>query len=64
MKNKNLTFIILGVLLVAGAAGFVAVSMNFLLKKIDSTLTVENDNSRSTPRIDFDGLKKIGIINK
>ncbi|MEK7549235.1 MAG: hypothetical protein AAB496_01975 [Patescibacteria group bacterium] len=64
MKNKNLTFIVLGVLLVAGAAVFVAFSMNFLLKKIDSALTVENDNGSLVPRIDFDGLKKVGIIKE
>jgi len=64
MKNKNLTFIILGVLLVAGAIVFVAFSMSFLLKKINAALTVENDDGRSTPRIDFDGLKKTGIIKE
>ncbi len=64
MKKNNLTFIIFGVLLVAGAAVFVAVSMNFLLKKIDAALTVKNDDSRLMPRINFDELKKVGIIKE
>lgn len=62
MKNKELIFIIVGGLLFISLVVFIVYSIKFLLVNAGKALEISTDNGQSASRINFDGLKKIGIM--
>lgn len=61
-KNKELIFIAIGIFLLLVAGVIVFYSLNFLVKNIDLALNVDTSENRSVTRLNFEGLKNLGII--
>jgi len=59
--KKNFIFIV-GFFLLAGLIVFVVYSLSFLVSKINAAMNIENAGKQPIIRINFEGLKKIGII--
>lgn len=64
MKNFNkneLVFVILGFLFFLSSVIFIVYSMIFLSVKINAVLDIKSEKGQIT-KINFEGLKKIGIM--
>ncbi|MEK7481870.1 MAG: hypothetical protein AAB464_00980 [Patescibacteria group bacterium] len=62
MKNKESIFIIVSGLLFVFLSLFIVYSIKFLFANVGKALEVSTNDSRQAVRINFDGLKKIGIM--
>ncbi|MBI5306273.1 hypothetical protein HZB04_01665 [Candidatus Wolfebacteria bacterium] len=64
-NKKEVYFMIFGAILFSILAAFIYYSINFLVLKINAALDIESAiNNQEIQRINFEGLKKIGIIKE
>lgn len=61
MDKKESLLIIIGILLFLFVAGFVGYSLFFLAREVN-TATEANLSGRQQERINFEALKKIGVM--
>lgn len=66
-NKKEIVFIVVGIVLFSILAVFLYYSINFLVLKINAALDIESvirEQKQEIQRINFEGLKKIGIIKE
>ncbi len=61
-KKREVIFIISGSVLLIVLISFVIYAMQFLISKTNVALEGDKIEESKIPRINFDGLKKIGIM--
>ncbi|MBI4993870.1 hypothetical protein HZC33_02865 [Candidatus Wolfebacteria bacterium] len=65
MKNKKeIIFIVVGITLLVILIAFGFYSINFLIIKINDSFNIGAVGLEGAQRINFEGLKKIGIIKE
>ena len=64
MKNKELIFIIISGLLFIFLSLFIVYSIKFLFVNVNGAMEISTNVDRATVRINFDELKKIGIMKE
>lgn len=62
IKRREIILVIIGLLLLIAIIGFVGYSLSFLVAKAEIALGDDLFNKENELRINFDGLKKIGIM--
>lgn len=61
-KKREMIFIVSGSILLIAIISFVIYAMQFLIIKTNVALEDDKIEESKIPRINFDGLKKIGIM--
>ena len=61
-KKREVIFIVSGSILLIAVISFVIYAMQFLIIKTNVALEGDKIEESKIPRINFDGLKKIGIM--
>jgi hypothetical protein len=61
-KKREIVFIVSGLILLVITTGFVFYAMRFLIIKAGIVLEDSAAGENKIPKINFDGLKKIGVM--
>jgi len=60
--KREISFIIIGIMLLLSITGLVIYSVNFLLKNTRGGLDQESLKAKEITRFNLEGLKKLGIV--
>ncbi len=61
-KKKEIMFVVSGLILLIAVIGFIFYAIRFLVIKAGGALGEGTIKENGIPKINFDGLKKIGIM--